>query len=496
MRLGPKSLAGQTTLALVLAVVVAQTLVAVLFAGERARALRTAYRENVVGRTAALVRLLEETPPALHPRILEAASSQLVRFSLAPEPALDNAGRDPRAARLARDIAAALTIDPARLRVALTEETYAPLPRLAWWRYRGGSARDDDDADDEDGRDERDGRAPRDRAHWRRWHERHGHDNPPRRVRWIAFSIRMPEGNWLNGLTGGPPLPPPFAGAFLVLLLTSTLAVATAGLLITRRITRPMRRLAAAADRLGRGEAVEPLPESGPDEVARGMHAFNEMQERLNRFVRDRTHMLAAISHDLRTPITSLRLRAELVEDAETRDRMIETVDEMSRMVEATLDFIRAEGRGEETREVDLNALVESLVDDLAEIDERVAVAQAPRLVVRCRPLAMRRALRNVIENAVHYGGGAAVRLEHDGKEARIIVEDDGPGIPEAEVEKMFEPFVRAETSRSRATGGIGLGLAIARTILRGHGGDVTLANRPAGGLRATLSLPAGGSAA
>lgn len=479
MRPWPKSLAGQLTLVLVLALLIAQSLVFVLFAGERVQALRTAYRENVVVRTAALVRLIEETPPALHERILQAASSQLVRFSLTAEPALAEDARDPRTVRLTRDIATALGVAPDRLRVLLTEETFVPLPPFVWRSPRGDSSQAGNDDED------------RHRAmHRRHWRERE--DEPSRRVRWIAFSIRMADGSWLNGMTGPPPLPPPFGLAFLASLLASMVAVAAAGILVARRITRPMRRLAEAADRLGRGEGVVLLPEAGPDEVRRGMHAFNEMQERLNRFVRDRTHMLAAVSHDLRTPITSLRLRAELVEDAETREKMIETVDEMGRMVEATLDFIRAEGRGEETRDTDLCALVDSLADDLTALDGRVTVAEGPRVVARCRPLALRRALRNVIENAIHYGGGADVRLEREGDTVRILVEDNGPGIADADLDRVFEPFVRAEASRSRVTGGIGLGLAIARTILRGHGGDIVLGNRPEGGLRATVTLPAG----
>ena len=488
MRLWPKSLAGQLTVTLVLALLVAQSVSIVLFANERTRAVRTAYRENVVVRAASLVRLLEDTPPALHARILDAASSRLVRFSLSAEPVLEEGAGDPATQRLTGDIAAALDIDPDRMRVALTREPFDPREdfvghhmdmRMMLRRWDG--------EDDEEGEDSALRPGPRGQGPYMM---------PLRQVRWIAFSIAMPEGQWLNGVTGPPPLPPPFGWSFVVSLLLSAAAVSAAGLLIARRITRPMRDLTLAADRLGRGEAVEPLAERGPDEVVRGTRAFNEMQARLDRFIRDRTQMLAAISHDLRTPITSLRLRAELVEDAEARSKLVETLDEMQRMVEATLAFIRAEGRGEETREVDLQALVESLAEDLGELDRKVTVALGERIVARCRPTGLRRALRNVIENAVIYGGAARVRLETIANQARIIVEDDGPGLPEADLERVFEPFVRGEASRSRETGGIGLGLAIARTILRGHGGDITLENRAEGGLRAVMTLPLRGSSA
>lgn len=484
MRLRPKSLAGQLTATLVLALFIAQIVAIILFANERTRAVRTAYRENVVGRAAALVRLLEDTPASLHGRILDAASSQLVRFSLSAEPVLSQDAGDLRTRRLARDIAIAVGIRPERLRVALTSEGFDPGQAFGQW-HMGMPMRPqgmpmmrgmENEFDDGDSTFRRQGLFRR--------------GAPLHQVRWIAFSIAMPGGQWLNGVTGPPPLPPPFGLSFVVSLLLSATAVSLAGLLVARRMTRPMRELTLAADRLGRGEHFDPLPERGPEEVVRGTRAFNEMHARLDRFIHDRTHMLAAISHDLRTPITSLRLRAELVDDKEAQGKLIETLDEMQRMVEATLAFIRAEGKAEDTREVDLAALVESLAEDLGELDHKVTVTADERIVVRCRPIGVRRALRNVIENAVAYGAAAQIRLKADAGQAQIIVEDNGPGLAESDLERVFEPFVRGEGSRSRETGGIGLGLAIARTILRGHGGNVTLENRAEGGLRAILTLP------
>jgi signal transduction histidine kinase len=185
-----------------------------------------------------------------------------------------------------------------------------------------------------------------------------------------------------------------------------------------------------------------------------------------------------------------LRLRAELVEDEETRDRLVATVDEMQRMVEATLDFVRAEAGREETREVDLSALVGALGEDLRELGHKISVKPSERCVIRGRSGALRRALRNVIENAATYGKQATVTVACDADQARVTVTDRGPGIPEKDLQRVFEPFVRGEESRSRETGGIGLGLAIARTIVRGHGGDVQLANGEKKGLVATISLP------
>jgi signal transduction histidine kinase len=202
--------------------------------------------------------------------------------------------------------------------------------------------------------------------------------------------------------------------------------------------------------------------------------------------------MLAAISHDLRTPLTSLRLRAEFVTDEETREKLLGTIEEMQAMTEATLVFAREEATGEPTRTVDLAALLESLCADLADLGWSVSFAEAEPMAYRCRADALRRALRNLIENAVRYGGQARVALGASADGIEITIDDDGPGIPPQDLERVFQPFVRLELSRNRSTGGVGLGLAIARGIIRAHGGDILLANRPHG-LRALLRLPRAG---
>ena len=214
------------------------------------------------------------------------------------------------------------------------------------------------------------------------------------------------------------------------------------------------------------------------------------MQERLSRFIADRTRLLAALGHDLRTPITSLRLRAELLDDEEAKQRIVETLDEMQRMVESTLAFAREEAQAEPVRETDLAALVEGTVEDLSELGLEVRLVASEPVVARIRSAAVRRALRNLIENAVRYGKRARVGLVREGEEAVVRVDDDGPGIPVDKLEEVFEPFVRLDPSRSSETGGVGLGLAIARGIARAHGGEVSLVNRPEGGLRACLRLP------
>jgi signal transduction histidine kinase len=218
--------------------------------------------------------------------------------------------------------------------------------------------------------------------------------------------------------------------------------------------------------------------------------AFNRMHARLQRFVRDRTRMLAAISHDLRTPITSLRLRAEFIEDDEIRAKILETLEDMQRMAEATLAFAREEAAQEDTRRVDLAALVDSVCADLADMGQDVTFQGPERSPYRGRPSSLKRALSNLIENAVAYGTRARVSLEAEDHAWRIVIDDDGPGIPDADTERVFAPFVRLEESRNPETGGVGLGMAISRSIIRGHGGDITLTNRPEGGLRITIRLP------
>ncbi|MBN9009336.1 MAG: HAMP domain-containing protein [Rhizobiales bacterium] len=272
------------------------------------------------------------------------------------------------------------------------------------------------------------------------------------------------------------------------------LALVMLGLIIfaARRVTRPLKALAASAEAFGRGDAVAPLPESGPDEARRLIHAFNQMQERLSRFVTDRTRMLAAIGHDLRTPITSLKLRAEMVDDEETRQKMRATLDEMQHMTEATLAFARDDAGAEPSRAVDLAALIESAVDDLAEMGKPVSFADAGRLVYSCRPTALKRAIGNLIENAIQYGERARVRLTAAPSGPVIAVEDDGPGIPAERIDEVFKPFTRLESSRSRETGGSGLGLSIARSIVLAHGGTLALRNREDGGLAAEIRLPPG----
>ncbi|QLH40940.1 MAG: ATP-binding protein [Defluviicoccus sp.] len=274
------------------------------------------------------------------------------------------------------------------------------------------------------------------------------------------------------------------------ILVASTVVVLAASVWAVRRATKPLGMFGEAAERLGRDVNAPPLVGSGPLEVERAAHAFNRMQEQVQRMIRDRTQMLGAISHDLRTPLTRLRLRAELIEDEEQQRKTIADLEEMQAMIAAALGFARDEAVVEQAAPLDLAALLQTICDEAADAGADV-IYDGPEHA-RCigRPTTLKRALADLVENAVRYGDRARVTLAIEPTRLRISVDDDGPGMPAAELERVFQPFYRLESSRSRATGGVGLGLALVRAAIDAHGGQVELTNRPGGGLRAMVLLP------
>lgn len=273
----------------------------------------------------------------------------------------------------------------------------------------------------------------------------------------------------------------------LALTLGAVIAVALIGV---RLVTRPIQRLADAAEAFGRDLDSPPLDEIGPTETRRAAEAFNRMQARIKTLVAERSRALAAVSHDLRTPLTRMRLRAELVDDEALRAQIGADIDDMQTMVESTLDYLRGLRDNEAVQEIDIEALLQSLVADEQALQRPVTLDAVAATAFAGRLSVLRRALTNLVDNAVKYGGGACIRVEDDADALRIAVEDSGPGIPEHALASVVEPYVRLETSRSRATGGVGLGLAIARDAARLHGGELELRNLPGSGLAATLVLP------
>lgn len=282
----------------------------------------------------------------------------------------------------------------------------------------------------------------------------------------------------------------------LVLHLALTLvAVIGVSLIAVRWVTRPLQQLADAATAFAHDLDVAPLDTSGPAEVQRAAEAFNFMQQRLRQLVQDRSRALAAVSHDLRTPLTRLRLRAELVGDAALQDRLNADIDTMQAMINSVLAYLRGQDESEPVQHIDMAALLDSLVEDEHALGRPVLLVNHVEAMAAITPYAgrlsmLKRAIANLIDNAVTHGSAAYLDLRTSPEAWYITVEDDGPGIAAADLQRVTEPFVRLDNSRSLATGGVGLGLTIVRDAALRHGGRLELANRPQGGLRATLMLP------
>lgn len=456
-RILPRTLRGQLVLVILITFVVIQGISLWLFADERRLAVRAALGLEAAGRAANVVRLLEAAPAQLGPDILRTADSPLVRFSLADEPSVDHlthgdGGNISNRIRSFLDDA-----EDHEVRVELHQIT--------------SSAGFDDS------------QMPMSRMH----EQMMGLDFGSLEMR---LSIALKDGRWLNVSTRfhRPPIQWPWESFFsfgLAMLIVAGVVWAALS-----RLTGPLRRLAWAAEGLGRGESIEPLPQQGPEELRLLTNAFKNMQARLSRFVSERTRLLAALGHDLRSPLTAMRVRSEMVEDDETRERLATIIDEMQEMVESTLSFARGMVSAEDMQTVDLSEFLLELVDDLKAIGGEIKL-QAPKGIdVRIKPVAMRRALRNVIENAIRYGQVANITVQAEKNIARVFITDQGDGIPEADLERVFDPFVRVEKSRNLETGGTGLGLSIARTVIHAHGGDIRLENLPDKGLLVEISIP------
>jgi len=457
-RLLPASLRAQLLLLILAALVMAQGLSLWLFVDERSMAVRAALGQEAAGRAANVARLLEEAPQALRPSVLRAANSPLVRFSL------DGTAIVPPTSHSDVQVAAMIqslvgTVPPPKVRVGLLQMAAIP-----------GSAIG----------------VPPEMLQMHR-----AMRNLTVTPVTMQISIELSSGEWLNVVTRFNRPPNQLAWATAASFAVTAVLIAAALWLALGRLIRPLRRLSVAADGLGRGDDVAEIAPSGPEEMRRLTIAFNRMQTRLKRFVEDRTRLLGAIGHDLRSPLTALRVRAELVEDTETRDRLVATIEEMQEMIEATLSFARGMAVSEPVRTVDIAVFTADLAAEVAETGGDVGVLPGggPAMVL-VRPNAMRRALRNLIDNALRYGTMARIHIERDATSAHILISDVGPGIENAQLERVFDPFVRLETSRSRETGGTGLGLSIVRTIIHAHGGEVSLSNGDEEGLVARITLP------
>jgi two-component system OmpR family sensor kinase len=303
----------------------------------------------------------------------------------------------------------------------------------------------------------------------------------------FTAALRQVDGSWV--VVRPPPerFPTPWQRRLAAWLVACLLLVGPVGFLLARRITAPLRDFARAAERLGRDPRAPLMNASGPAEVTAAAQAFNEMQTRLTRYVDDRTAMVGAISHDLRTPLARIRFKLETAPDA-LRGQVIPDLEQMEQMISAVMSFLRDASEVRDRQRLDLLSVLEVVADDAALLGGRVGIETELPLTVEADAVALKRLFANLVDNAIKYGGEARIRLTREGDEAVTQITDSGPGLTPAELERVFEPFYRAEAART-LEGGVGLGLAAARSIARAHGGDVTLANHGAG-LTATVRLP------
>jgi two-component system, OmpR family, sensor kinase len=307
------------------------------------------------------------------------------------------------------------------------------------------------------------------------------------------ISLQLPDESWVNVSLFARLTPQTGSHGTIFSTTLMALGVIAISILLVRWMTWPLRAFADAAQRLYRGTENVPVPEEGPREVRELASAFNDMQGRIKTLIDDRTHALAAVSHDLRTPLTRLRLKTEDVTNDALGQAMRADLSEMEDMIDQTLTYLRGDRSDEPFRQVDLIAILETLVDDACDAGSDVTLTGLSSLTVKARPLALKRAFSNLIQNAIKYGGAARLAITQDGYSAQVHIDDDGPGIAPGQVEAAFAPFTRLEASRSKDTGGFGLGLTITQQIIAGHSGDIKLANRPEGGLRAIVIFPVAG---
>jgi signal transduction histidine kinase len=306
---------------------------------------------------------------------------------------------------------------------------------------------------------------------------------------WL-LAVRLQDRSWTVFSSPVRLWGPPITARWLIRVLFLTVSVCLITAVSARQFARPIKRLAAAVRQFGLNPRSPSIPEAGPLELRQVTRTFNEMQAQIQRFLAHRTLMMAAISHDLRTPLTRMRLRGELIEDSAQQARHFRDVDEMQAMVEGALAFFRDDSVTEPITQFDLPQLLMTVVNDYADHNIEVRYEGPSHVVYKGRPLALKRAINNVVENAVKYATPPSIELLRETQRYVIVVQDHGPGIPEHALGDVFLPYYRVEKSRNRNTGGVGLGLTVVQAIVQGHGGEVVLRNLPTRGLEARIILP------
>lgn len=489
----PRNLPGQLALVIAGALLVASTVNFVLLLGERQRAALIEQSGPQMARFADIAAVVFADPPAQFVRPSGIGGPQgPVRYSLQPDNLVDS-NKLPRHNVLEQ-----------RLRDALSDAGVTPVDVRASTRTLPvpdrisdsilALARNRDRASGKPSGEFRQQGARADRAQGRfQIDDRdHGVRGPPpmHELREVLISAKLPDGRWLSSFS----MMPESTRDDVILLAASTfvifICVFAAALLVASRLSRPLRDLAAAAGRVGDADEPQQVVARGPGDVRQTIQAFNAMSRRVSQLLREKDVMLGALGHDLRTPLASLRIRLETMEPEAERLKAVRTIEEASDLLEDILELSRQGKSSERERTMDVSVLVEDMVEDYAETGAPVTLLSTQRSVAACRPVLMRRALRNLIDNATTYGKEARLTVENGAGHLSIHVDDDGPGMTDEALTKATDPFYRGEASRNRSTGGAGLGLTLCEAIARAHGGSLTLANRTPSGLRATITLP------
>lgn len=463
MRVIPRSLFGQTLFVLLAGLIASHLVGSWIYSADRGQIVRAVGGLVIAQRITNLARLVSDAPSAWRARIVTASSDETFDVALSAEPPRTVLADDdtPAAEALKQLLVEQLSLDGTALPLVSASQPRGMMLGMAQRKM---------------------GQSPM----------MHGFGGlgPFAGFRELQVAIPLQGGQWLTFTTVLPESGAAFSLRFLVSMGIMAVITLLVAIWVVRRVTAPLTALSKAALRLGEDLNAPPMPEIGTVETRQAAHAFNTMQARLRGMIDDRTKMLAAISHDFRTPLTLLRLRVENVEDPVEREKMLSTIAELDSMVAATLEFASGSARQAPRRPTDLTALIASITDDLADGGLQVSMEAARPVIYACDPATLKRALTNLIDNAMKYGGCARVAIRETPQAIEITIDDTGPGIPEEELTHVFEPLYRLESSRNRETGGMGLGLAITLSIIRAHGGRLILSNRPERGLRALIAFP------
>lgn len=475
-RLLPQSLFGQTLLVLLVGLFASHLIGTWIYSADRGQIVRAVGGVAIAQRITNLTRLVRDAPDEWRARIVKDSSDEAFRVTLSPGPPLATwADNDTLAAEALKQLLIEqLSLDRASEPVVSSSRPRGMMVGIAE-RMMPQDSMMHDMAQQMMGKSS--------------MHE-FAALGPFAGFRELQVAMPLRDGQWLTFTTVLPESGAAFSLRFLVSMGIMAVITVLVTIWVVRRVMAPLTGISKAASRLGEDLNAPPMPEAGTVETRQAAHAFNTMQARLRGMIEDRTKMLAAISHDFRTPLTLLRLRVENVDDPVEREKMLSTIADLDHMVAATLEFASGSAKQAPRRPTDLTALIASIADDLADGGLAVSMEASRPIIYECDPATLKRAITNLIDNAVKYGGRAEIAIRETLREIEITIDDTGPGIPAVELTHVFEPLYRLESSRNRETGGMGLGLSIALSIIRAHGGQLTLSNRSEGGLRALIYFP------